>query len=754
MAEVTAANHGLRGRWDNPPGNVTPANVEVTWSQPDQPEQTRRIRPIGNQAVVGPVIDEGALSVSVRFINEQDILGPQTDALTINDYRPAGWFDRSMAPFYTSGNAAGPDSALLVGMGFTQMAVESGDILVPGKLPSTFGTVGFDLQRKGPFAGLGIAAGFGGEALITFDHGVTWQPTLLSLNSSNQSVQDAKVLPNGRILIAGTDSLLQYSDDQGETWEEIDISSEADSWGGFATITTDNEDTTLVIAGTSTQRAEQRTIIAISQDHGENWVLRQLQPSNDDNPPGFIFAVHMLGPNDGFAGGDGGLFVTEDGWESSRRILLPQEPDDQAATITRMVFDESQENGFIAAQDGLNWSTTDGGRTWVFVDDLARTLPGEIITSVIPLSAPDSPFQTLLGSNKGTLHRLERQLDPPADDFTVLKEPGEQHFTGIVSWQDMTALRAVTQEGVIMRGVNTPETLVPFRSLNVGQDQFSDAQVNAMAASADGNFIVLVGNHRYAQYSVDQGDTWFDFVSQLSRSEHLIDVALDANGNFGLAIGGVNQNTVYQISTANPRLDPIDPLTIDPDQNFQGDRLTAMAMHPTGQAVAVLAAQDSSTRLFIGTGDGGNWAWRPVLLPLRTPSIQSMAVSRDGNTVWLCGRQGSLFKVVGSSVQSVNYPTPPGYNSVEEIDFKLLHFDADLEHGYLINALGWTFTTTDGGQQWVVDKPLTVVFDNDGIQFNAITATADLSRAIIVGDDGRALWTANGGVPQPRLNLP
>ena len=757
VAEVTAANHGLRVRWDNPPGNFTPANVEVTWVQRDQPAQTRRVRPIGNQAIVGPVIDEGILSVSVRFINDQGILGPQTDAFDISDYRPAGWFDRSNTLFYVDGVATSADEILLVGMGFTRMGLESGDILVPGKIPSIFGTVAFDMVKEGPLAGFGITAGFLGEVFVTFDHGMTWVRRNIPLEGNNGGLlQSAVILPNGRIVVAGEGSLLKISDDQGQNWTDAPIATDREDWGGLSYISQDNENGVLVVGGTTRgdNANEYFTVVAISEDNGDTWFVRNLEPENDNTPVEPIFASHMVSPTQGFIGGESGFYMTENGWETSVRVNLPNEPTDEDLGVIRLVFDQDGTNGLITANSGRNWSTDDGGANWTFLDDIPSAISEEAIVAVVPLPGQRDPSQALLGSNLGQLQRWDKFSTPEGveNDFEVLQEGGRFiDLVGVSSVENLSSVRVVTRDGVVLRGQNNPESLRPFRTLSYGQGEFSNAQVNAMVASGDRQVLVAVGNNRYAQYSRDQGDTWFNFTNNQRANEHFNKVALNSDGSHGIAVGGTDDNTVYHLAVETNRLITIEHFTVDPDQALQGDRITAVAMSDEGTSVAVAVFQTARTRILRGDGPPGQWEWTSIDLPTGTPAIESMVLSADGEQLSACGGRGRVFSIAREEPILIPVPLLPGYDRIDEMKFNLMHFDEELERGYLFTERGWVLRTENGGGEWIADKPLAAFRDADGTNFNGITLSEDGQRALVVGDFGKILWTANGGIPIPPI---
>lgn len=124
-----------------------------------------------------------------------------------------------------------------------------------------------------------------------------------------------------------------------------------------------------------------RGLILHTSDGGETWT-RQESPRF---PVRHIFAVHAVSPEIAWAVGDwGARYVTHDGgktWEDASLLVSEDHPafkylDDEQLEIFRSggkVYDDTylndvffldEQNGWIAAEYGLIYRTSDGGETW------------------------------------------------------------------------------------------------------------------------------------------------------------------------------------------------------------------------------------------------------------------------------------------------------------------------------------------------------------------------------------------------------
>lgn len=747
IVAASTRNHSMLVRLAPPPGNFQPARVEFQWEQPGVPRRSRVIDAAVNSVTIGPIERQGEVTFKVRYEDSEGFSSVLSESFT-TDFVPAGWYNRSPARFFLDARLQNSEDGFIIGFGFGAHIRDGGSRLIPSRVPTLFANLGFDMINTPPFEGLAVTSGFLGEVLVTLNNGQTWaQKTVRVADQNDVSfLQQALVLPDETIYVTGLSQNVYFSQDLGDTWESADIPApNIDRWQGMAKVTNERG-TGVFVAGSSSQGGD--NVVAVTFDNGDTWQVFDLTPANapeatfDDH-----FAVTMLDEDVGFIGSTAGLLTTSDGWNSVELVQLPGQG--SSAGPLRIRFDEDRLFGVTSGEDNQGWYTTNGGQSWSVMGEaiLQSNNAGQPVW-VMVAPVPDSPSPTfLMGNDKGDLIRISLNENNTLNVIR-LQNGRQDDLIGVVGWDDFDELRAFTSQGAVLEGVAFPDnfSLLTNIDLNVAERE-SPPALNSVAASEGGDLIVAVGNNRVAQYSTDGGERWNNLLSP-RESTNLIAIDISADGEEGLAIG-VNRSDeaiVYEFDDEPPRLQRISNGQFNEVTGLNGLLPVALDVHPDSAAAAIVF-KDADNQHFlyktVGEFDAQQWQATPLEI---TNNITGVSISQDGGRVWIVGENQTFVRVDGARVSAINFERPP---IPQEFNFDLtfITFSGDDTNGWFATDIGWIYRTTDGGETWTLDKA-TSAFDNDYTLRN-IAFTPDHQRAIIVGDDGAAVWTANGGFPIP-----
>lgn len=753
-----SVNHGLRINWRRSDPEVTP-HVAVRWTQQVDDVEVPQLRifdMLDGEGIIGPVLEEGPVSLVIQGLGlepevGQPIAGPPSEP-RLADFVPQGWFSMGINEFFMDAKAVGPRRGFALTLNGGYFTFNSGRFLVPTHIPVDIAAVGFDMLFDGPGAGVGVAAGFGNNVFVTHDTGVTWRPTPVPGDDNElNTFRDAALTRDGQTLFAVGTRILDLtfgadegsvlrSTNQGDDWSFLpEINPRIRQWNAMDIVETEDGERFVFIAGSDSSNTE--GIVAVSGDLGDTWVQFSLLP-NQDTRPNDINDLTMLDPQRGYITCDLGLLFTDDGWESSSLVALPQAAPD-AEPMLRVRFDDVGRLGVATGFNGLTWTTLDGGDTWTFETDLINTLPDFGYTAVSHVPGSDS---FLLFSNLGS-----RKLwidDGRQRRFIDVADPELEDMIGIVAWDGLSNLRAFTEDGTVLRGFNTPDTLVRTRTIR--HDDDLAVVLNAAAGNQQGDFIVIAGENGLAQFSTDNGDSWFRLLGRLDPATRFNDVAMSRDGGITMLVGNQSNNenetgTAAVIEVVGDTLREVqwDPADIDPAESLRNHTLVDVAVSGDGRKVAILAQSGNGDKLFIGTGISEDRSWERVELPERGLQSQTVAIRPDGD-IWVSGDDLKVTRIFNGTLSQIQLPSPPISTNQRTFSVRGIFFPNDANVGWVTITEGYIATTLDGGDTWTLDKATSQGLD--GTALNAIVVAPDNKHAIGVGRRGTAVWTANGGL--------
>lgn len=748
-------NHGLRINWRRSDPEITP-QVAVRWSQQIdgvQVPQTRVFDMLEGSGVIGPVLKEGPVSLIIQGLGEasesdEPIAGPPSEP-RLADFVPQGWFSMGINEFFMDAKAAGPRRGFALTLNGGYHTFNSGRSLVPTHIPVDIAAVGFDMVFEGPGAGVGVVAGFGNNVFVTDNTGVTWRPTPVPGEDTEiNTFRDAALTQDGQTLFAVGTRLIDLtfgneqasvlrSTNQGDDWSFLpEITARIKQWTAMDIVETDDDETFVFITGSDNNNAE--ALVAVSDDLGDTWVQFRLLPDQMLRPND-LNDITMLDPRRGYATCDLGLLFTDDGWESSSLVSLPQ-ADPDAPQMLRVRFDDLGQLGVATGFDGLTWTTVDGGQTWTFETDLINVRPDFGYSAVTHVPGSDT---FLLYSNLGS-----RKLwinDGQGRRFIDVADPELEDMIGIVAWDGLNNLRAFTEAGTVLRGFSTPDTLVRTRTIR--HDENLPVALNAAASDESGDLIVIVGENGLAQFSTDNGDSWLTLLTRPDNETNFRDVAVSRDGDVTVFVGnkGGDDGTaaVYEFVGDTRREIQWGADAIDPAGGLRLHVLTDVAVSDDGLTIAILAQNGGGDKLFIGTGPSDERSWERLELPGDGLQNHALTIKPDGE-IWVGGDNMLMTRIFNGTLSQVQIPSPPVNTNQRRFGARGIFFPNDGAVGWVTITEGYIAATLDGGETWTLDK--TTSQGLDGTALNTIVVAPDNLHAIGVGRRGTAVWTANGGL--------
>jgi photosystem II stability/assembly factor-like uncharacterized protein len=161
---------------------------------------------------------------------------------------------------------------------------------------------------------------------------------------------------NGRTLLVGSrDSLLFRSDDAGASWRLLPFARRTP--GVFNSVLIDPTNSQHYYAGLDAGDSQDSGVYE-SKDSGEHWEpMVGIRGSRIES-----LALSPTSSKVLAAGTSQGVFLTEDGGATWRRISREGDPEMQ--DITALAFDPAEAKTIYAGTPHLPWKTTDGGATW------------------------------------------------------------------------------------------------------------------------------------------------------------------------------------------------------------------------------------------------------------------------------------------------------------------------------------------------------------------------------------------------------
>ena len=747
---IDVRNHGIHVTWSAEETEAEISGWIVAWGpEPDNMGRSRRVSDGSlRAATVGPIAAEGPVFVTVAAVSpgSPETVGERSEPFEYA-FVQAGWFNHSVGRFWTDGIFKEGHGGLVSAYGHVaHVGAARGGTPIPSRLARPRQLISVHLQTEGPQAGRGVAASFEGYVGVTDDFGVTWTEHKVPQTGNpgdGFGLFGARLLPTGRIVTCGAH--VSVSDDMGESFAVVAPPEPVDTiYFGIDTLS-DGDAHYVFCQGYALDDATE-LLVAWTGDGGDTWTFTR--PNVSD---GFSFdiagGIHMLSPTEGFMGAVGGLWRTEDQWNTAQLVTL-EVPGDDRFSIFRIVIDAAG-NG-IAAGVNAPWifTTSDRGETWA-LDRTLPELPGDdpFFAGVVSLEGTsDDPF--LILSTEGSVFRWD---GPAADREFVPQARGFiGDLVGVSMYEDEVVVIAANQ--AILRGTSAddlrPDGLVAERA----------EPLHAMAASRGAELMVAVGDAGQVHTSRDNGRNWESSGLRELAGLKFVDVDVDDRGSMGFAVadGGPNVGMAAVQLLGNPPQIQIVPFgEINPGLQPQDLVPTAVDVSNDGRLVVISASfiTREEEYLFVGRG-GDSRVWTTTVFPTRA-TVFDVGLIRASTDFYAVGTAGLFVRFTDGEPVMVDLPLPAGVDR-SDLEFVKVTFPHDRLNGWAYTANGWVYATQDGGVTWAFDRAVAGL-DGEGSdgdyphQLGRIWIDGDNHHATIVGTHGTVVTTANGGVPNPPI---
>ena len=745
---VDVRNHGIHVEWSAADSEADIVAWLVSWGpDPGNLGRSRRIEgSAARSATVGPIATESTVHVGVTAIGAGDpeIAGEPSETLEY-DFVPAGWFNHSLGRFWTDGRFIEGHGGILAAYGHVAHVTTARGAPVPGKLARPRQIISVDFHGDGPQAGRGVVASFEGVVGVTDDYGVTW--TEHRVPGTDEGLEGlglfgAALLTSGRIVTCGDQ--VTYSDNYGESFEVV-ADTDMAIYFGIATLEADAA-TYVFCQGISLGDANV-PIVTWSGDGGDTWT--KTTPNLDFEPRFDISGgIHMRSPTEGIIGSLGGFLRTTDQWNSAEFVELDTMGEDTA--IFRIDIDDSGFGLAATVNNAFVYTTEDAGQNWTREENLPE-LPGEDIffPGLVSMEGVDGdPF--LLLSSEGSVFRWDGA--PGSRTFTAQRRGFVGDLVG-VSTNDGAVL-AIAANQAVLRGADGPDSLRPE-----GVVANDSRALTASAASRGGELLVAVGDGGQLHTSRDNGRAWETSEASGLDGLDFVDVDVDDRGSMGFAIGDGGPNrgmTVVQLLGNPPQVQVLSFREIDPQIDPAQVVPRAVDISNDGSLVVIAASHVEQGRQYFFVGRGGSSrVWTTFAVAGRS-EVRGVGLIRASTDFYAVGTAGFFVRMTDGEPNSVELPLPRGL-ARGDFEFSHVTFPHDRLNGWAYTQDGWVFATTDGGATWAVDRAVSgpngegdsnVDFPH---RLGRIWVEGDNQHAIIVGQRGTVVRTANGGVPNPPL---
>jgi photosystem II stability/assembly factor-like uncharacterized protein len=754
ISDAILVGQGIRVSWDTTEADSR--SFIISWEQPGSGEVIdREIHGELRETVVGPIDQRGSVTLFIQVVNNAGILGVPGEGLEI-DFQPQGWFGRSPGAFYVDAKFSDDDrEAIFFGVGTVGHFTNGGANFIPGKIPQRIGAIGFDADfgSEPPLRGTVVSAGLFNEVLISRDGGLTWLKRDPPFNGDRPpNFQSTRVLSNGRIILGGDSPRPIFSDDFGLTWQDL-ITPERETWIGLDYVK-EGDQSRFFMFGEG--RGDQ-TLMLVSDDNCDSFDIINIIVEVEGQlvVPEEIFAFTMIDLEKGFLGSEDILFRTENAWQSAQVVELPGP---QPNSFIRIRFDASGRIGIITAEDGMTWTTEDGGDTWTFDDTFISILDNDAVFALVR-HIPNDPRDTFVLMSSSGHHYLWRD-EGGRRQFSEVREGANGDFLAVIIPNDNT-IRTITVDGLVFESGRTPELMERLDvQIDVGprSDNFNDSRpaLRQVASSRSGDVLVAVGNNFKAHVSLNRGNTWTSLLGGERFNENLIGVGLNGNATAGLVIGNGSGDAspllVLEFQRGqNSSLNFIPTAELSEDRLTDGDLInavaTAVGYHPNDGSYAFaidLPNQLSQNRLFVGTGTGNQRDWSS--LRISGEEIRSIAMPPQSDEIWLAGDRGLLVKLDGNlRPTNVSFPLPPDIDSPDRFNFSKVYFPHNSQVGWVMSDIGVIMATSDGGTTWVLDQACPATFLADTCTDMFVAPGNQVG--VAVGRRGTLSMTVNGGLP-------